>query len=243
MDSVRLNGSSSKADATLSNSGLANAAMAGGIAFDTFSGRKMEWEILDHSYVDGVLAANGDHLVCSAHKTSKTYGSIAKLLTPGLFEAFQCYNRLHRPADCTRFLVPAVEGAENVALPSALRGFCKAFFADDVEARPTFNIMRKMFHRELHTMSKDTEKLKELMVVLDAHSKRVQDTHYILRDASDDVKLAKALVKAVLGKTVQWPSDAAADLDGTIVKAESDEDLACEQDTVYRAPCWLKSQL
>ena len=68
--------------------GLANACMAGGIAFDTFPGRKGEWEGLKFIYGSKVLEGMLDHFVCSEHKTWQVYGSIAKLLTPGLFQAF-----------------------------------------------------------------------------------------------------------------------------------------------------------
>jgi hypothetical protein len=187
--------------------GHANAAMAGGIAFDTFSGRKMEWERLLRLYVIGVLHANGDHLVCSEHKTSMTYGSIAKLLTPGLFQAFLCYSRLHFPDGCKTFLVPATKGARTVCLPSALKSFCSSHLPAKSPVWPTFNLQRKLFHRALMLLTEDKEKMKELMVVLDAHSKKVQGSHYILRDPADDVILAVHLVKAVLGVTVVWPSE------------------------------------
>ena len=107
--------------------GVANACMAGGIAFDAFSGRKMEWEILHHLYVTTQLQNGSVSMICDRHKTAKTYGSIAKLLTPGLCEAFACYARLHRPEWCETFLAPVIEGAQTVSLPSALRAFCSRF--------------------------------------------------------------------------------------------------------------------
>ena len=55
--------------------GLANACMAGGIAFDTFPGRKGEWEGLPFSYASQVLEDMLDHFVCSEHKTWQVYGS------------------------------------------------------------------------------------------------------------------------------------------------------------------------
>ena len=187
--------------------GRANACLAGGIAFDTFSGRKMEWENLLYEYFMTVLEAHGDHFVCSEHKTAQTYGSIAKLLTQGLLQAFLCYSRLHRPEGCRTFLVPASPDALKVCLPSALRAWCSSHLGAAAPVWPTFNLVRKLFHRALMLLTEDKEKMKELMVVLDAHSKKVQGVHYILRDPADDVVLAKQLVKAVLGKTVVWPSD------------------------------------
>ena len=185
--------------------GLANAIIAGGIAFDTFPGRKKEWELLTFDYVAEVIEAQSDFVVCSKHKTAKVYGSIAKLLTPGLFDAFACYAKLHRPAWCTTFLVPAIDNAATTSLPSALRGFCSQFLGDQAKVWPTFNLIRKLFHRQLMLLTSDQDKLKGLMVILDAHSKKVQDSHYILKDHEDDIKLAKELVKVVLGKTVRWP--------------------------------------
>ena len=185
--------------------GLANAILAGGIAFDTFSGRKKEWEIMSSTYVHGVLDKNGECLVCSDHKTARTYGSIAKLLTPGLLGAFSCYAQLHKPEKCNTFLVPAVDSTAIVSLPGALKQFCSYFLGADCPVWPTYNLMRKLFHSELMRVTADKDKLKLLMIALDAHSKKVQDQFYILRDPEDDIVLAKALVKAVLGKTVVWP--------------------------------------
>lgn len=91
--------------------GQANASMAGAIAFDTFCGRKKEWEILEYDYVKTVLDNEGWYLECPDHKTAATYGTIAKLLTPGLFQALLAYSKLHRPSGCKTFLVPAVDGA------------------------------------------------------------------------------------------------------------------------------------
>ena len=45
------------------------------------------------------------------------------------------------------------------------------------------------------------------MKLLDAQSGKVMDRRHFHRDASDDVTLARQLVKAVLGKTATWPED------------------------------------
>lgn len=45
--------------------GAANNIMAGAIALDTFSGRKMEWELLQYDYLLGQLQAVHDFSVCS----------------------------------------------------------------------------------------------------------------------------------------------------------------------------------
>jgi hypothetical protein len=63
-------------------------------------------------------------------------------------------------------------------------------------------------------LTKDKEAMKQLMTVLDANSGRVQAKHYRMDDPDDDYELALALIKAVLGETVRWPSaeDAAAEV-------------------------------
>ena len=186
--------------------GLANACLAGGIACDTFSGRKMEWEIMLWLYVCGVLANGQDFVICDKHKTCKVYGSIAKYLPPGLLEAFRLYARLHRPEGCQYFLVPAQFGTDRVSLPGALHTWCRLLLPED-HPEVKFNIMRKLFHKALRAGTTNEEQLKELMLILDAHSKEVQDKHYILRDPEDDVKLAKALVQTVLGADRPFPAD------------------------------------
>lgn len=185
--------------------GAANAAIAGGIHFDTFGGRKWEWEHADYEYVCSVLDAEEDFIVCKQHKTSRTYGDLAKKLTPGLFDAFACYRRLPRPAGCTTFLVPATQSAPCVHLPTSLKTFCMRHLPHDA-MHPTTNLTRKWFHSKLMHITRNEQKLKEIMVTLDAHSKKVMDKHYILKGPEDDVVLANALIKAVLGKTVHFPT-------------------------------------
>ena len=141
------------------------------------------------------------------HKTAKTYGSIAKLLTPGLKEAFKVYASLHRPEGFKYFLVPPKFGTAKVSLPHALKQACKHFLPEEHPILK-FNLVRKLFHRALRKISKDDESLKDLMVILDAHSAEVQDSNYILKDPEDDAKLAEQLVKVVLGTTVAFPSEA-----------------------------------
>ena len=190
--------------------GAANAAISGGIHFDTFGGRKWEWEHADYAYICSVLDSDQRYIICQQHKTSKTYGDLAKKLTPGLYEALCNYRRLPRPDMCTTFLVPAQEGTSVVSIPKSLKTFCSRYLAD-CAVHPTTNLTRKFFHCKLMSITEDAEKLKDMMVVLDAHSKKVMGKHYILRDPEDDVALADALIHAILGKTVTFPSDAAVD--------------------------------
>ena len=186
--------------------GLVNACMAGAIAFDTFAGRKGEWESLQLCIVvEDVLQKQRYYVLCTEHKTSKTYGELCKRLTPGLFKAFELYSNFPRPCDCNTFLVPVNESTAKVSLPHALRSFCKMFLPDDA-LHPWYNLVRKWFHTMLMRMTADEKKLKELMKKLDAHSVSIQEKHYIIRSPEDDMKLADALIATIMKAPVKWPT-------------------------------------
>ena len=74
---------------------------------------------------DEALAAGKDFFVCKKHKTWKTYGDLAKKLTPGLLAALQAYDKLPRPAECDMFFVPVTVGAAHICIPSCLKRFCQ----------------------------------------------------------------------------------------------------------------------
>ena len=188
--------------------GHANAVIAGAIAYDTFCGRKLEWEIAEYEYVRECLTEGLDYIVCEKHKTCATYGSLAKYLSPGLQQALWVYGSLHRPEWCNTYLVPRSKDSEKVHLPVSLKLFNSTYTDLDSADYPTFNLMRKFFHRALHEHTADSEKLKKLLEAVDKHSGKTQDRYYILREPADDVALAKALVKSMLGETVQWPAQA-----------------------------------
>jgi len=113
------------------------------------------------------------------------------------------------PPRCASFheLVPVSMDASTISIPTCQTTFCKRHLKRWKVIKT--NLVRKWFHRELMHLTKDEEKLKDMMVILDAHSKKVMDGHYILKDPEDDVILAEALIKAVLGETVRFPTDAA----------------------------------
>lgn len=181
---------------------MANACLSGAIWLDTFGGRKAEWEAMLAAHVAEMLQQGHDYLLCPEHKTSRTYGTMAKWLSPGLRCAVACYLRLPRPADVEAFLVPATSTTAQVDVPSAFRTFCSHLLPKD-HTTPTVNLMRKVFHKSLITLTKDEESLKSIMTRLDGHSSRTIDRHYGLREPEDDVALAKELVLAVLGRTAE----------------------------------------
>ena len=182
----------------------ANACLVGGIWLDMFGGRKLEWETMTLSHVQSMLDRGLDCLTCVEHNTSRTYGTLAKWLSPGVRCAFECYSKLPRPSGAASLLVPASPGTARVDIPSTLRAFGLHFLPSGREL-PTVNIMRKFFHKTLVSISADTDTLKSVMVVLDGHSRPTIDRHYALREPEEDVALAKQLVKAVLGSTAAWP--------------------------------------
>ena len=184
--------------------GAANACLVGAIWLGGFGGRKYEWEVMTLEHVVAQLASDIDFLPCPEHKTSRTYGTLAKWLPPGALQAVRCYVGLPRPPGVETFLVPAGRATERVSIPSALRTFVAHLLAKDT-SKPTVNIMRKFFHRALRKATKTEEQLKQVMTVLDGHGRDVIDRHYALRDPEDDVALAKILVNVVLGTTAVWP--------------------------------------
>ena len=70
--------------------------------------------------------------------------------------------------------------------------------------------------------------LKQVMTILDAHSKHVQDTHYLFKTPAKDAALAKKLVHAIYGETYLWPekkSFSQDDLSQMLEQVLSEEDI------------------
>ena len=66
-----------------------NDEVSGAIAYGTFAGRRGEWEKMLLRTMMKVLEEGKDHVVCPDHKTSSTYGDLAKWLSPRLIEMFK----------------------------------------------------------------------------------------------------------------------------------------------------------
>lgn len=210
--------------------GQANSIMVAAIWLDMFGGRKMEWELMTASQVNEMLRDGKDYLVCRDHKTSKSYGSLAKWLSPGVKMAVQTYMSLPRLPTVTTFLVPVMSTTDHVSIPSALKTFCVNVLPAG-RPYPTVNIMRKFFHKYLMQATSDDRGLKEIMKLLDGHSVSTQDKYYSMREPEDDVKLAKFLVKKVLDKTAEWPSKAhVANLGDQLVDASMMFRESCDLD-------------
>ena len=110
-----------------------------------------------------------------------------------------------RPEGYENFFVPGEKKTVKVDASGCFKTGCRKLLGKG-DVHPTWNQVRKWFHKKLMELTADKEKLKRAMVFIDAHSVHVQGTNYVLRDPADDVALAKMLVDAVLGDTVPWPT-------------------------------------
>ena len=186
--------------------GLANAAMIGVIYCNGFAGRSGEWCVLKLQDFRFQMKKNKNYVVCQKHKTSHVYGDLAKWLADGTREAMCLYAELPRRVDIETFFHPAHAGVRTVDVHHALKKFGEKFLPDCPQ-KPTVNLMRKWYHTKLMTMSKTEGELFQLMVRIDAHSQRVAERHYVLRNPKHDAELAKILVGEVMGTTVPWPTE------------------------------------
>ena len=198
---------------------VANTHTVGSSSYNSYIGRKMEWELLELLYMRGVLASEESHITCTKHKTWWTYGDLAKHLTPGNKDLYKCYDTLPRRDDSTLFFQPARPGSVCVSFPSCLKQWNTLNVKDPSMAKPSHNLLRKKFHRELMRLTDSKEGLKKVMTIIDAHSKYVMDKHYCISDPEEDAKLAAHLVDTVIGKTVAWPTDE--ELDQALGKNDS----------------------
>ena len=196
--------------------GLANACVAGAWSYDTFMGRKWEIEHAHASTIDKCLAEGDMKMLCTEHKAAKTYGEIIKLFSPGLFEMLKIYKTFPRPDGFPYFLVPVQAQAATISIPTSLKTFNRNLLKPRQEQAgvkvvdPTVNQNRKLWHKTLMKLTKDSTSMKKMMTILDAHGLKTQDKHYLLRDPEDDELLAKTLVEHVLGATVPFPTPAEA---------------------------------
>lgn len=185
----------------------ANQCLVGIIFLDGFAGRSQEWDLMKLSTVQAALDEGRDWLLCSTHKTSRTYGDLAKWIAPGVQEALRCYMSLPRLPGTDQLIAHARGGTSGAGINKHLFNFAAKHLPKGV-VKPTVNLLRKYFHTVLMDMTQTEDKLLEVMKIIDAHSAQVARKHYVLRDPAADARLAKVLVKVALGDTVPWPSAA-----------------------------------
>jgi hypothetical protein len=183
----------------------ANAALVGILWLNGFGGRKKEWEIMLRAHCQDQLSQGLDHFVCNSHKTSNTYGGLAKWVAPGTVHAIKVYLGLPCRAGVKTLFVPPYADTDHISITKAFGKFCKAYLPEDCN-NPTVNLMRKWYHTELYRLTKTEDKLLGLMRSIDAHSKEVAKKHYVLQSPADDARLAQALVHSMIGQPVSWPS-------------------------------------
>ena len=172
-------------------------ALVGIVFFNAFAGRAGEWAIMLADYVKEQAAAGSTLLLCSTHKTSTTYGSIAKYIPAGSMEAFRIYLSLPgKHSD--RFVEHPTKGG-TVSIAGLLKKFGAAAFA--LDDPPNSNLVRKYFHTALLRVGLQKDLLKH-MVTIDGHSENVARKVYVIRSPEDDAELARILFTEVCGEPV-----------------------------------------
>lgn len=178
--------------------------MIGIIWLNGFAGRKMEWALMLADHFRDQMAKGLDFLICDVHKTSHVYGSLAKWLAPGTIEALKIYLALPWQDGETDKLLRNADGSN---ISKLLKSFGQKYFSNAC-ALPTVNLLRKWYHTELCKMTRTEESLLRLLKIVDAHSVPVAKQFYVLKVPADDAKLARALVLAMIGEPVPWPTEA-----------------------------------
>ena len=196
----------------------ATTCIVGILALNGFFGRNMEWEILSFEHIKEQFDKCLDFIVCSVHKTSSTYGDLAKWFAPGSIIAALRYMELPRRAHVVTFLCPAFASTRRVSVPTYLRRFSELYLSE-CEVFPTVNLLRKWYHTVLNRMVSDKARLQALFQSIDPHRGTTQEKHYVLTGPEDDARLAKQMVAAMMGDTVPWPSQEALSSGSDVVAA------------------------
>ena len=185
----------------------ANVALAGIIVYNTFAGRSGEWHNMDREQVMAKMLKFEDRIVCSKHKTSKYYGSIAKWVSPGLRNALVTYGELPNKTS-SRLFEPAKEsgsGEDHFHFGAALKAFGRHY--TPAYEYPRINLLRKMFHSVLVRDSREGS-LMQLIGQADGHSANMGMKTYALSGPKQDATLGELVYKKVFGEPVPWPTPA-----------------------------------
>ena len=175
---------------------------AGVCHFISFTGRCGEWEAMKRGHVQEQFSVGASHVVCDEHKTSDTYGELAKFIPPGSWRAFQLYNNL--TGKCTDlFLDPPSHAIAKVSVPSYLKRFGLKHFED--KAAPNSTLIRKMYHTHLLRSSREGD-LFNFMEKVDAHTAQVAAKVYATTTPADDARLGELLHLQVNGAFVDFPT-------------------------------------
>lgn len=181
----------------------ANACMVGIIYYNSFAGRSGEWEAMKKQHVLDQIAAGKEFLVCDEHKTSETYGELAKYVPAGSMQAMKVY--LNLPGkESDLFLEPASSASNHISVSQFLRRFALTYLPAHEAAN--CNLIRKQFHTLLNRKAMEGSCM-DLLSKVDAHSKAVAQKTYTTKTAEDDSKLGKLLFEGLYGEPVHWPSE------------------------------------
>jgi hypothetical protein len=181
----------------------ATTAMVGIIYYNSFAGRSGEWETMAKVHVAEQIRACADFLLCHDHKTSDTYGTLAKYVPAGSMEAMRVYISLPGKSK-DLFLEPANPQSPHVSIAQHLQRFGSMFLS--TPDPPNCNLIRKQYHTMLLRLSREGGAM-ELMKKVDAHSADVAKRVYATTTAGDDAKLGKYLHQQLFGEPVGWPSE------------------------------------
>ena len=236
-----------------------NEAIVFAITYDTFCGRRGEWEKMllrnmllvlqaTQTLKDGRVVPQ-DWIQCDEHKTYKTYGDISKWLSPGLLEAFKLYVQLprkdgdirypyllfnHHSATTHKVTFSKRDPWLTVRLPLLLRRFSRRIITEsETTCIPNHTLVRKWIHTFLMSMVQDQTKLKDIMEIIDAHGHGVQDKHYHIKFPQDDSQLAQKVHTAAFGGQVPFPSEA--DMDAFLKEQEANG-WSLEEDDLENVP-------
>ena len=177
--------------------------VVGIIFYNAFGGRIGEWRHMKKAHVQAQKAKGANHLLCRDHKTSATYGAVAKHIPGGSWEAFEIFMSL--PGKKTDlFLEPYSVLSQTANVAGLLKRYGLLHFGgSDV---PNSNLIRKMFHSALLKISREDGAM-GVFEVIDAHSKKVARQVYTITNPEDDANLAHRVFQEVLGDHVEFPWD------------------------------------
>jgi hypothetical protein len=176
--------------------------IVGIICYNAFPGRSGEWcrMLADHVHEQYVNKAT--YLECREHKTASVYGSLAKHVPPGSWEAFLLYYNL--PHKKTGLFLDPPFGGNQVSLSNYLRRFGLLYLG--TENPPTSTLIRKYYHTTFLKLSREKSAMK-VMEKIDGHTTQTGRRVYCCTTFEDDAELAALLFRELFGEHVAWPTD------------------------------------
>lgn len=151
--------------------------------------------VVDH------LEKGRDYVLAEKHKTSDTYGKLAKYVPPGTWQAYEAY--LGLPGKKSDLFLEPRHGCPKVSVASHLKRGAKRYLPG-CAVSPNVNLIRKQYHTMLLRLSRE-DKCMALLSKVDAHSAAVAKKVYCTTTVRDDAKLGKLLFESLFGKPVAWP--------------------------------------